>query len=282
MRPNLHMLLSPYKAAPRRPPSASSSRSSTGGGKSQGKRGLRNTASQDHGSIYTSALSHHAPPNIPSSSRRPKLKGPQTLKDLGQQIIRDHQKRLNEAGFTPRFPHSGLSPEKKLLSLTAAGGDMTHLNHLLARYKVLSKELANQKLTAAQPAESSGAMTNAVKWLSNTRSLDASRRKGDSQLGNRTASWPAAASQGCHAVSPLKPGARSFGLSSVISMSTSDALETSDVVSQDQNREGEDSAQPDQRGKRGFGLSALLGGGSMVPNQLGGIGAAQVNERSVT
>ena len=101
-------------------------------------------------------------------------------------------------------------------------------------------------------------------------------------MGGRTASWPAAAPQSYSTGSPLKTGTRSFGLSSVISMSRSDALETTDDVSQEGTRESEASTQPEEPKKKGFGLSALLGGGGIAPKQMGGMGTAQLNKRTVT
>lgn len=165
---------------------------------------------------------------------------------------------------------------------------MTHLNQLLARYKVLSKELANTKVSALQQVESNGT-PSPVRWLNTTKSLDALQRLRSSSLGDRipsSASWPEAVPQGPCAARSLEPGGRSFGLSSVISMPKPNVPEQTDAACPEPevNRESGCSQKIEHPEKRGFGLSALLRGGSIVPKQIGGMITAQpkTTESTVT
>lgn len=285
MRPDVQMLLSPYKSASGRPSSSSYSRPSTSRGGSLSISKLPHAASQEHGQIYASALQKHSTPSsMRSLKRRPQEQGPQTLRDVGQQIIRDHQKRLAEAGSIPSsFPHYSLSSEKKLLTFAAAGGDMTHLSQLLARYKVLSKELANTKFSALRPVENSG-VVKSVNWLTPTKSLGAPRgvrRSAGSDRIASCASWPESTLQGPSAGSFQEPGGRNFGLSSVMSMSTSNASDTMHAACQGLHAAPGESAAKSQSKPRTFGLSSLLRGPSSVPKQIGVI-SSHLEESNVT
>jgi hypothetical protein len=292
MRTELQMLLAPYKAAaPRRPSSSTSSRRSTCGGGlgklSHGTSKPPHAVAQGPRRVYAGALHHHAAPSSGSlSHRRPKLPGPQTLKDLGQQIIRDHHKRLATAGPVPRrFPHCGISSEKQVLSLTAAGGEVTHLHQLLARYKVLSKELASTKVSALQQ-EAGCRNPSRTRLLNSSKSLDVQERMLSSSRSDTipsSASWPAASPLGHSAASSPEPRASSFGLSSVISMSKSHAFEIAGATCQVEASTAHNfSSSPQQQLKRGFGLSALLMGRSSLAKQIGGMVKSQFNESAVT
>lgn len=273
-------MLSPYKSTMQRPAS-SSSRPSTGSKKAVGKSELPFTVSRKHRRVYSDALQQKAVLSNARVSRQSKRQqAPQTLKDLGQQLIREQQKRMSGLRSGPEsFIQFGFNAEKKLLSLAAAGGDTTHLEQLLARYKVLSKELAITKLSALQPDR-----LNVGTRLSTARSLEVAHQEPNlsyRRFGS-SASWPVAALQEPSAASSPTSSGRGFGLSSVISMPRPDALETNQAAPQEEevHRTGSDPAQQPER--RAFGLSALLRGESKVSNQTGSVPASHIHPEAVT
>jgi hypothetical protein len=212
-------------------------------------------------------------------------KGPQTLKSLGQQLVLDHQKRLAATGSVPRsLFQSGMNADKQLLSLTAAGADMTHLNQLLAKYKVLSKELASKKVSALQE-RAGGENSHRRNWLNSSNSLDVKERVSTASRSDTIqscASWPVAAPQ-CHGItSSQDPGTKGFGLSSVISMSRSRAEGNVAICTEEQLKSHDSSPVPYQTGNRSFGLSALLRLQNSLSNQTGDTLTTKLNESAVT